>query len=504
MSYLCEQILSKADMLQKLYRKILFPILTVLLVTMASCRFTEVVEEDDGVYHEELMRIALQLCERNTHPMGDRSLAVFYKEKDRICWLNDFSDTVPVQSFLKALSVVHEHGLLPEQFHFNELSAEYELLRSLSIDSLKRIPERVAALDYHMTESYFFYVRGMHFGFMNPDKVFNNLEKSEPRYPGDKLERMKRLYDIPVQVCDSLYLSQSLEKIGSGLEGFLSGLYPRDHLYRQLMKNNPSSEKESLSRMATLEMLRWRPVDPVKESRRIYVNLASQELTAYNGAGEPVVQMKICCGSLRHKSPMLTSEINRLEVNPYWNVPVSIVRREVIPGYRKDSTYFTRQRMKVYDRQRQEVSPHEIEWDEKAEKIPYSVRQDNGASNSLGHIIFRFPNNFDVYLHDTNNRAAFQYKNRAVSHGCIRLEKPLALLAFLEPDATRYERIQKAMKPDDEGGYHLKHFSFQSPVDLAINYHTAGLGAEGEVVYYQDPYGYDAVVCAKLKTVNSD
>lgn len=477
--------------------------MTLLLVTVTSCRIEKVAEEEEGG-REEIMQAALQLCGRNKHPLGDRSLAAFYHEKDRLCWLDDFSDTVPVQSFLAILAEVPEHGLLPEQFHYKDLSEEYKRLRSLTKDSLRRIPEKIAALDYRLTESYFLYVRGMRYGFVNPDKLFNNLEKSEPRYAGDKPECMKVLYDIPNETCDSFFLSRSLEQVGGHLVDYLSRLYPQNELYGQLMKKNPASEKERLSRIASLEVLRWRPLDEVKERRKVVVNLAAQKLEAYEGEAKPAVQMKICYGSLRHKSPMLRSVINRLEVNPYWNVPVSIVRREVIPGFRKDSTYFTRQRMRVYTRQGEEVSPHEVEWDEKAEKIPYFVRQDNGAGNSLGHLIFRFPNKFDVYLHDTNNRYAFQSKNRAVSHGCIRLEKPLDFLAFLEPDAMRCEKIQKAMLPDEEGKYHLKQFSLPSSVPLVIEYRTVSLAEEGELVYHQDPYGYDAIVCNKLKTVNSD
>ncbi|MBF4211859.1 L,D-transpeptidase, partial [Pseudomonas donghuensis] len=89
----------------------------------------------------------------------------------------------------------------------------------------------------------------------------------------------------------------------------------------------------------------------------------------------------------------LSSKIYYMELNPYWNVPQSIIRKEIIPTYRRDTTYFTRNRMKVYDKNGTQVDPHSIKWAKYAGKgVPYTVKQDNKAGNSLGRIIFRFPN----------------------------------------------------------------------------------------------------------------
>ena len=126
-----------------------------------------------------------------------------------------------------------------------------------------------------------------------------------------------------------------------------------------------------------------------------------------------------------------------MELNPYWNVPQSIIRKEIIPTYRRDTTYFTRNRMKVYDKNGLQVNPHQVNWAKYAGKgVPYTVKQDNKTGNSLGRIIFRFPNPHSVYLHDTPSRWAFTRNNRAVSHGCVRLQKALDFAFFLlkEPD----------------------------------------------------------------------
>ena len=77
-----------------------------------------------------------------------------------------------------------------------------------------------------------------------------------------------------------------------------------------------------------------------------------------------------CCGSKRNKTPLLASTINLIELNPYWNVPQSIIRKEIIPAFRRDSSYFTRNRMKVYDRNGTQLNPHDIKWSKYGENIP--------------------------------------------------------------------------------------------------------------------------------------
>ena len=134
----------------------------------------------------------------------------------------------------------------------------------------------------------------------------------------------------------------------------------------------------------------------------------------------------------------------------------------------------------------------------------YRVVQDKGEANSLGRMIFRFDNDFAIYLHDTPNRRAFNYKQRTVSHGCIRLEKPLELAVFLldEKDPLVIDKIKIAidMPPDTEKGKELANDedykriglkTFKPEVPLYITYYTAYPDNDGNVVYTSDPYGYD-------------
>ena len=204
-----------------------------------------------------------------------------------------------------------------------------------------------------------------------------------------------------------------------------------------------------------LERARWQ-YKPEKGTKYVIANIAAFMLQAFNEETDSILEMRICCGSVRNKTPLLYSKIYYMELNPYWNVPQNIIRKEIIPSYRRDTTYFTRNRMKVYDKNGNRVNPHDIKWAKYTAGVPFTVKQDNKEGNSLGRIIFRFPNPYAVYLHDTPSRWAFNRFNRAVSHGCVRLERALDFAFFLleKPDELLEDRIRIAMDiapKSDEG-----------------------------------------------------
>lgn len=263
-----------------------------------------------------------------------------------------------------------------------------------------------------------------------------------------------------------------------------------------------------------LERARWQYAQE-KGSKYAFVNVAAYMLQAVNEETDSILEMRTCCGSVRNKTPLLSSRIYYMELNPYWNVPQSIIRKEIIPTYRRDTTYFTRNRMKVYDKNGVRVNPHTINWSKYKSGIPFTVKQDNKEGNSLGRIIFRFPNPFSVYLHDTPSRRTFARANRAVSHGCVRLEKALQFAFFLlqEPDELMEDRIRIAMDMapvSDEGkklrrsqAYReLKHYSLKESIPVYLDYQTVYLDAGGKLSYCDDIYKYDAPLQEALNKLN--
>lgn len=277
--------------------------------------------------------------------------------------------------------------------------------------------------------------------------------------------------------------------------------------------NRPLSYYKDLLAL-NMERARWQYAQE-KGTKYAFVNVAACMLQAVNEAADSILEMRTCCGSVRNKTPLLSSKIYYMELNPYWNVPQSIIRKEIIPTYRRDTTYFTKHRMKVYDKNGDRVNPHAINWSKYKAGIPFTVKQDNKAGNSLGRIIFRFPNSFSVYLHDTPSKRTFARANRAVSHGCVRLEKALQFAFFLlkEPDELMEDRIRIAMDiapASDEGkklrrsqAYReLKHYSLEESIPVYLDYQTVYLDADGKLSYCDDIYKYDPPLQEALNELN--
>lgn len=259
-----------------------------------------------------------------------------------------------------------------------------------------------------------------------------------------------------------------------------------------------------------LERLRWKPRQE-KGARYVVVNVASFRLRAIDSRADTMLEMKVCVGSNRNKTPLLSSTVRYMELNPYWNVPQSIIIREIIPSYKKDTTYFTRNRFKIYDKEGRTVDPHRVDWSKYHEGVPFDVKQDNKDGNSLGRMIFRFPNTHSVYLHDTPAKYGFRRDNRAISHGCVRLEKPLDFAYFLmgERDDRAADRIRLAVglpalteegrRMSEKVGYkELEFYSFKPSVPLFMDYYTADVSNEGRISYWEDPYGYDVPLLKAL------
>lgn len=266
--------------------------------------------------------------------------------------------------------------------------------------------------------------------------------------------------------------------------------------------------------LINLERARWQ-YKPEKGSKYVIGNIAAFMLQAFNEEVDSILEMRICCGSVRNKTPLLYSKIYYMELNPYWNVPQNIIRKEIIPSYRRDTTYFTRNRMKVYDKNGNRVNPHDVKWAKYTAGVPFTVKQDNKEGNSLGRIIFRFPNPYAVYLHDTPSRWAFNRSNRAVSHGCVRLERALDFAFFLleKPDELLEDRIRIAMdiapKSDEgkklnrsEAYRELKHYSLKEAIPLFLDYQTMYLAADGKLSYCEDIYKYDDPLLEALNKLN--
>jgi len=223
-----------------------------------------------------------------------------------------------------------------------------------------------------------------------------------------------------------------------------------------------------------LERLRWLP--RTATGRRIAVNIA--DFKAYVFDDDRVTfETRAVVGKLFHATPMFAGRMTYIVVNPYWNVPVSIMRSELIPKAKTDPEYLER---------------NHFEYD------GTSMRQRPGPWNSLGRFKFMFPNPHNIYLHDTPARTLFNESDRAFSHGCVRLEKPAELAELLLADqGWTAQRIQSAVDTGRETVVNL-----EKPIPVYISYITAFLGPDGLMHYRRDVYGRDKKLIAALQQVS--
>lgn len=190
----------------------------------------------------------------------------------------------------------------------------------------------------------------------------------------------------------------------------------------------------------------------------------------------------------------MSSKIYSVQVNPIWNIPVSIARTETMRNIKKDRYYLDNNNITVYKDGKRVGNPSGIDWTVNNVE-DYTFKQMPGELNALGKIKFLFNNESGVYLHDTPLRSAFKKKNRAISHGCIRLEKPMELALVLFGEGPKYDQIKKAML----NGYpRAKYIGLPQSIPITLTYFTAFMNVKGDVVYCNDIYGLDAVLSARL------
>ena len=244
---------------------------------------------------------------------------------------------------------------------------------------------------------------------------------------------------------------------------------------------------------ANLERLRWVAGD--LQGDRLLVDIVGYHADLVLD-GQPVWASRVIVGKPRRRTPSLLDSVTHLVLNPKWVVPPTILREDVIPGAARNPSYLANRRMRVVDRSGQTVDPSTIDWSGARQSgFPYRIEQQSGASGSLGRIKFSLSNPYVIYLHDTNTRSLFKRAERALSSGCVRVEKPEELAVVLLADAERWsaQALQAAL---DSG--RTRTLDVGRDVKVLLHYATAALDDAGKVLLRNDIYGYDAAIVAAL------
>lgn len=419
-----------------------------------------------------------------------------------------------VLSYLK--EHVRETGFNPAAFFIPQISEDLERLDSLRLDSLNTMPEVMARTEWNLTRAYLRYARGQRYGFMNPTFVLNRTDLRDEQ-PGN----FKQVFDIRIEQPDSAFATRAASEAAAGRAvAFLRDMEPADSIYRRLAHLLPTDTATygTIRLLCNMERRRWRADrKPAADGRYILVNIPALQLWAV--APDSVFAMRICCGAWKTKTPLLHSAISYIEVNPEWVIPGSIVKNEV-SHHAGDSAYFARNRYFAVNRTTGDTVSARHLSQQQLQSGTFKVVQRSGHGNSLGRLIFRFPNQFAVYLHDTNNRGTFSADKRTVSHGCVRVERPFDLVEFLLPDADEWYldkiRLSIDMPPVSEKGQDfmderneeennspirlLRTAQVNPRVPVFLTYYTLYPNpATGRLEIWPDRYEYDKHIIRALR-----
>jgi len=237
-------------------------------------------------------------------------------------------------------------------------------------------------------------------------------------------------------------------------------------------------------------MERWRWLPDELGPRYIMANIPDFRLFVVENQ-VTVMSMKTVVGKVTQPTPVFMDIMSYLELNPTWNVPNSIVAEEMVPKAQKDPEFLVKKRIRIYSNwspTAKEIDPKTIDWKKvNPKKFPYRMIQDSGV-NPLGRIKFMFPNQFDVYLHDTTQKSLFQRSRRMYSHGCIRVEKPYELGEWVLKDdpAWSKERLIKEIRKGKR-----QQINLPKPIPVYVIYLTAWFDTRGHIHFRDDIYDYD-------------
>ena len=259
---------------------------------------------------------------------------------------------------------------------------------------------------------------------------------------------------------------------------------------------NVSIETRLEQMVLNLERRRWMPDDLGR--RHIFVNLADQLLKLVDGE-KTLLDMPVVVGKPYHSTPVFSHEMTYLVMNPYWNVPPSIARKELLPKIKDDVSYLASNNFTLFSdwsSGASVVDPHTVDWaGVNRNNFPYKLRQGSGDGNALGRVKFMFPNRFNIYLHDTPAKTLFGKDQRTFSHGCIRVSDPpgLAEAVLASTGGWSLDRINSTI---DSGERRI--VTLKDPLPVHIGYLTSWVNKDGSVHFRTDVYGRDAKLAEAL------
>jgi murein L,D-transpeptidase YcbB/YkuD len=388
-------------------------------------------------------------------------------------WSNDAGLLPQIDSLIKALYEAETEGLQPRDYHLTRLeSLHTELQQQSQTASLSAAA--LADLDLLLTDALLTY--GSHL-------LYGRYSRVVPRVSNMMFDTSQEKIDV-VDV-----LQQGLE--ANHLAEALQSLLPRHPEYARLRqaltryRQTPGAETQVRKIALNMERWRWLPQD--LGQRYIFVDVPAYTLDVVE-RDQSIMTMRVVVGKPSWPTPVLSATMSYIVLNPDWRVPPNIAARELVPILRANPGYLAQNNMRLSNGSH-DVDPRSVDWNQVSTKnFPYRLRQEPGPKNPLGTIKFMFPNRFQVYLHDTPSRTLFAKPERAFSHGCIRVEKPMDLAEYALRGVLNRERIAAGL-----GRRTSRTVPLAEPLPTYLVYRTVLVKDDGTIQFRPDIYGYDAL-----------
>jgi len=243
--------------------------------------------------------------------------------------------------------------------------------------------------------------------------------------------------------------------------------------------------------MVNLERLRWLP--SAEGDNYLLVNIPAFKLYVFEQK-KFQWSMDVVVGQAATATTIFSDNMKYVVFSPYWNVPQSIIRNELLPKLKRNANYLNSKNMEVVQNGKV-ISSNSINWSRYSKSVPFTIREKPGKNNSLGLVKFLFPNQFNIYMHDTPAKSLFDKKDRAFSHGCIRLSEPEKLANYVLRNDSTYsaEKINELMNKGEE-----KWVTINPTLPVYIVYFTAWVSHDGKVNFRKDIYGADAKLAKEV------
>ena len=487
----------------------------------------QILEEQLFQYKKDGLLILLEDTLKTSEWVYD----LFFQNHMKPLWTSDEKLLPVADSLLSFIDQANYYGLSPNKYYYEQLKTRINLIFNYSKNKISAT--RLYEINILLTDVFFKLAVDLNRGQLNSEnlkpiwksreikisvisliksalsenRIKQSLESCEPvskEYQFLKKHLMiflkeyhNNTIDLPLQVKSKMDL--------------LSNYYSNSFFERSIVSENtniiPDSIQLALNYLESqiniisinLERLKWD--NKLNEDYYLNINIPSYDLKLFK-CDTLELYSKVIVGKPETSSPFrLDSKITHFYIYPYWTVPFSIATKEILPILVRDTSYLSRHKMEVFDNSGNLMDIKKIKWKKYSEKyFPFKIRQRDGDENTLGVLKFIFSNKYGIYIHDTNSKSLFKKDKRALSHGCIRLEKAKELANEViscctinfSSDSLNYYLKKKERKKVD----------LFKPLPIHIRYFTCEADSD-TIFFYNDVYRLDSIIFNDINLFNT-